>query len=615
MFKCLVIAPYEGFKDIILDLKSSYPFQIDVQIGNIRRGDALLRLVEEHQYDVVICRGGTSRFFKKHLGIPVIEIEVTSYDILRTLTILRGYKGKIGMIGFENVLQNVKVISELLEIQVLQFSIESVEDIVPSLKEALDEGVEVIIGDALTSAIVESKGVQSIMIVSGKEAILSALQKAMNMYYFYQQKEKETENFLSLLSKLNHGIFIVNAENNIVFINKKTEKLLNLPKQSILDLPWKNWLQKWGLDDKTDQPLKGNHIIEWNNKLYILQKSHCSGESKLFVLHEADEIKNMERLIRRKLYSWPMKKEENIPLNQLIKNLQIKNADFKQIEQWNQMCKPILIYGESGTNKETLALSLHNNSKYSPGPFICFDTTSTPPDEVERKLFGTGTTNEVGLIEQAYEGTLYIERIDNLSFKTQAKLNEILNDQANPYLFRLVASNLKDLLPEMQKGNFHSGLYYTLQPQHISIPPLRERVDELDDIIRWILADANKRMNKQAAGIKPDVLKRLKLYHWPNNYTQLKQVLYKLIETSNSLFISMDTAKPIIEPLFSSTDGNLLTPYLLTGQTLKEIETSLILTVLEQEDYNQSKAAKRLGINRATLYRKIKGHLQEQKSD
>lgn len=619
MFKCFAIAPYEGFKEMLLELRESYPFRIDVQLGNIRRTEDLLNHVEQNGYDVVISRGGTAEFFKKHSQIPVIEIEITSYDILRTLTILKGYKGKMGMIGSANVLQNVQLMTELLEIEVLQQPIETVEDIEQAISEAIHQGIEVIIGDALAVSLAEAKGIQTIMIASGKEAIVGALKKVVDMYYFYEQKEKETDRFLSLLNKLNQGIFIIDSNNRITLVNKKTEELLGLPKESILELNWKDLLQKWNLNDITGLTRRKPHFLEWNHKWHILQKCPSSKDELIFTLQEAEQIQDLERMLRRKLYGAVMKPEEKLKLNQLMKKLKIAEEVLDNLEAWDRACKPILISGEAGTNKGVFAQALYQNSKYNQGPFIAFDAHLVPPEEAENQLFGSENQHAGGLIEHAHEGTLYIKEIGKLPLAAQSKLSEILlqqvyippyGDEKKPSRFKLIASSSIDLLTEMNANRFHAELYYLLKPQYISIPALRERIEDLDDIARWFLAEVNTTMNKQVVAFKPDILKKLKTYHWPGNLTELKHVLGQLIERTNSMFVTMDIAKPVLDQLFSTNSKKLFVPYLTENMTLEEIETNIILMVLEQEHYNQSKTAKRLGINRATLYRKIKEHLQ-----
>lgn len=609
MFKCFVIAPYEGFKEMILNLRGNYPFRIDVQLGNIQRGEELINHMEHYGYDVVICRGATSEFIKKHSQIPVVEIEITSYDILRTLTILKGYEGKMGMIGSTNVLQNVKPMTELLEIEVSEQTIETFEDIEQAIMEAVHQGIEVIIGDALTASLAESKGIQTIMITSGKEAIEGALKKVTDMYYFYNQIENEHVRFSSLLDKLNQGIFIIDSNNRIILVNKKTEELLGLPKESIIRFTWKDWLEKWRLDDLAGLTSRKPRLLNWNQKWLILQKCPSSKDELICTLQETEQIQDLERILRRKLYDDTLIPEEKVSLKQIVKKLKITGGDLNSLEAWDGACKPVLIYGEAGTHKGVFAKALYHNSKFNRGPFIAFDAHLVSPEEAVDRLFGTEHRQTEGLIDHAREGTLYIKEIGKLPLAAQSKLSEILLDNKLSR-FRLVASSSVDLLSEVNANRFHRELYYQLRPQCISIPPLRDRIGDLDDIVRWFLAEVSTTINKQVIAFKPDVLKKLKSYHWPGNLTELIHVLRELIERANSMFVTMDIAKPVLDRLFSTTPKNVLVPVLTKNMTLEEIETQVILMVLEQEDYNQTRTAKRLGINRATLYRKIKGHLQ-----
>ena len=277
----------------------------------------------------------------------------------------------------------------------------------------------------------------------------------------------------------------------------------------------------------------------------------------------------------------------------------------------------VLIQGESGTGKELVALAIHSLSPRVNGPFIRVNCAALTETLLESELFGhekgafTGAhARKTGRFELADGGTLFLDEIGELSFNVQAKLLRVLQERTFERVggektikvdVRIITATNRDLLKEAQEGRFREDLYYRLSVFPISIPPLRERREDIPYLANHFLKKLRTYGGSKTLG--PGVLSQLMAYHWPGNVRELENVVERMVIISQGSVIGADGL-----PLFNtiSKEENGPGPFVLPpeGISLEEIEKSFLQQAMEQTGGNQSQAAKRLGLSRhAFLYR------------
>jgi transcriptional regulator with PAS, ATPase and Fis domain len=278
---------------------------------------------------------------------------------------------------------------------------------------------------------------------------------------------------------------------------------------------------------------------------------------------------------------------------------------------------PVLIYGESGSGKKSLAQAIHNESHRKEYPFIFLNCEAYSAEQLEAEMFGySGKSGKLGAFEAAHNGTLFIEAIGKMPLSLQAKLINVLkqkkiihmNGLSIPVDVRLISSHYTDLKEVIAAEHFREDLFHLVNGVTLTLPALRERKEDLPELVRWFIASFNEKYGKQIVGLRPDVMERLKEAHWPGNIQQLKNTIERICIATIGPFIELAAVKSIISDLFEETipvyyRGNVID---IADKTLGQLEEEIISRVLEEEEYNQSSAAKRLGINRSTLWRKIK---------
>lgn len=615
MFKCLAIAPYKGLKDLILDVANDFSFEIDVEVGDLNQGLSIAKCAEDKGYDVIISRGGTAELIRAHCQIPIVEIKVTGYDILRTLTLLNGYSKKIGIIGFPNVVYGVDTVAELLGMEVMQFKISHQEEAETAVRRALESGVTLIIGDVITVSIAERVGLQAILISSGKEAIYESIHDAEKMYYWHKQKLKQIERYTSLLKLIDTGIVVVDRDGKICYFNEKAEELFGTSLSAVIGTNWMNRILKTEMDVMWESKHKDiGKVIEWNGRhLLVAELINTFNDERVFTICDSGSIQSAERKLRKAIYQ--PENNAKVYFSHLLGTSKLSRQLIEKARKWSKLKEPLLFCGESGTGKKSLAQAIHNASEYQTGQFIVFDAELENKTDDGMKLFEMGG-NSGNLIELAHEGTLYINEIGKLSISDQKNLLQVLESQmlvkkngseTIPIQFRLIASQSNDLLTLVTEGKFISEMYYHLNTYTLALPALRDRMEDINDLIRLIIAEANETLGKQVVGVKPDVMNMLTGYDWPGNISQLKHVLISMIQKTDSSFISREHAQPIMDQLYRTVSKSQSIHRLIgKNRTLEEIEKDIIQVVLEEEDFNQSKVAERLGINRSTLWRKLK---------
>ena len=294
----------------------------------------------------------------------------------------------------------------------------------------------------------------------------------------------------------------------------------------------------------------------------------------------------------------------------------------------------VLIYGESGTGKEVIANIIHKKSLRKNKPFIPVDCGAIPDSLFESELFGyekgafTGAnTQKKGDFELANEGTLFLDEISNLSLEAQAKLLRVLEGRKikrvgstkfiNIDVRIIVASNI-NLAEIVTEGKFREDLFHRLCGFFISLPLLSERKDDIPILAKEFLNEANNEFEKNVIDFSPEVLKHLINYEWQGNVRELKQTVKRAVLLEESDYITPKALdSETVQPYYNLKNKFLnvqVEKIFKKGVSLTEIkkelnnenEKEIIKRVLAEVKYNKSKASRILGIDRKTLYTKMK---------
>lgn len=274
----------------------------------------------------------------------------------------------------------------------------------------------------------------------------------------------------------------------------------------------------------------------------------------------------------------------------------------------------LLVRGETGVGKELVARMIHENSKRRGYPFTCVTCSILTETLLESELFGhekgsfTGaTTKKIGKFELAHRGTVFLDEISAIPISTQTKLLRVLQEREFERVggteiikvdIRIIAATNENLEKLIKEGRFREDLYYRLKVIEIPVPPLRERKEDIPDLVRYYMEEYSKELDRRVDKIHPEAMALLIRYNWPGNIRELKNVIERAIVLGSG-----DTILPEHLPAEIREDT---TPEIPTNLTLSAIEKWHIERVLRLTNGNKTKAAKILGISRNRLDRKLK---------
>lgn len=584
--KVYAIAPYEGLKELIIELGRNQDFEIHVEVGDLEKGVELASRAADQGYDIIISRGGTAELIQKKVPIPVIEIEVSGYDMLRVLTLVRDYPGKAAIVGFPPISEGAATVCQILEIDISPNVISKEEEVKPTLKQLLEKGYEVIIGDVITVKEAENLGLNGVLITSGKESILKAFQNAKKMHNYFSILRRKLSIAQQILQEEEEGFVVFDTTFNSVYSNACFTEQLNKTFKASIKIE----------EAVTEVISKGEYtsLIENNNVFWKVKGTKIQGFEISLVLFRLQRVEsNQKRLsdginiISSLMNSSPIK-------STFIKSNLMKML-IQSAERFSEKEESIWISGEKGTGKEKLAHYIHYRSSKRSFPLMTINCSLLTAEQWNLLL-----SEEEGLFASNDNGTIFLKNIDSIALANQKELMSYLK-RNNPKT-RIIASSSENILTMIESGAFLYDLYYLLAQLTLSLPPLSKRKEDIDHIARIFINESNRKYGKQIAGIRNEAIGELENYSWPGNITQLKQVINETVLLANGPFIEKEDINNILKTKLKETEMAQLG---LTG-TLEEIEQRIIRQVWLEEGMNQTKTAERLGINRTTLWRKLK---------
>ena len=590
MIKALVIAPYEGLIEIMREISEEVDdFELHTELGNLYEGVEVARRSETNGFDLIISRGGTASLVKEVVSIPVIDIQVSGYDILRLLTLVKGFSGKAAIVGFPNISQGAATICNLLDLDINTITIMKDVEVEGRLKSLRAEGYEVVIGDVFTVEAAKQLGMNGVLITSGKEAVMESLDEARRVYQLFSTLHEKVSVYQSIIDADDRLIGVMNMKGEVVCTNQpfnaefSDAMIENLPEmKEIIQTVYKT-----GTKQKSMLTL---HNQLWN-VLATLHKKHVFLYFEKVFTHmkrQSDEGKQ-----------YAVEVQTTVPHVLMTgKSKQIQEV-MKQVELYSRKDEPIWIIGETGNGKDAVAQSIYLKSKRNNEPFMTIHCELLK----ERQL--TELLNK-DLFRYYANGIVYLKRVDRLDFYSQKKLYQYINTSTCEMPRWIVSSN--DGIASHRRGvTIDHDLFTLLGRLIIYIPPLRERVQDIEDLIPVFISEFHSKYSKQIVGIRREAMKELIDYEWPRNVDQLKQVIEQLVLHSHSYYLEKEEVSSVITLLKQRMEVNdVASNQIEVSGTLKVIEKQVITKVLEEEEMNQSKAAKRLGINRSTLWRKLK---------
>ncbi len=323
--------------------------------------------------------------------------------------------------------------------------------------------------------------------------------------------------------------------------------------------------------------------------------------------------------LRKEVLGLRRKLESRYSFHKMIGKSPLMQRIYQLIEMVCDTSSNVLITGESGTGKELVAKAIHYNGVRKNGPFIAVNCAAIPENLLESELFGyrkgaftDAKTDKEGLVVGASGGTLFLDEVTEMPPSLQAKILRVIEARevrplggttTYPTDIRIISTSNRDIQSRIDEGLFRSDLYYRLRVIDIDLPTLRERREDIPLLVRHFLARFNKDLKKKVAQVSNEAMKIFMDYSWPGNVRELENVVQRAVTLCRSETVVPDDLPAVMT---RTGDESYIDRLPGRGLTLEDLEREYVRHVLAEVRGNRSRAAEILGIDRKTLYRKLK---------
>ncbi|WP_186431261.1 sigma 54-interacting transcriptional regulator [Clostridium sp. BSD9I1] len=620
------IAPFERLRILAQEVVESKRYSnIEVVYGDLSGGVEVAKKVIEAGARVIISRGGTYTMIKNLFNLPVVELQATSFDILRGFKELMMYRGRIGVAGYENIIYGCETIGELLNLDIAKIKINNEEEAEEILKQYIqNEAIEVFVGDTIGSKAAMRLGCKSYMIESGIESILYAMQEARRILTELKIEKERTEKLRTIMNFIHDGIIAIDDKGIVNIFNSMAEKIFGVSEQEAIGKHIEDVVENTKLSDvlKSSQMEIGDiqdvgKAKIATNRVPIIVDDDVTGVVATF--QDITKIQDLEHHIRVKL------QKKGFIAKYMFEDIIYKSSQMRECinkaKTYSQYDSPVLILGASGVGKELFAQSIHNSSSRKNAPFVAVNCAAFPPTLIESELFGyvegafTGSAKggKAGVFELAHGGTIFLDEIGELSLEVQSRFLRVIqerevmrigDDKVIPIDVRIITATHRNIREMIRERKFREDLYYRINILTVIIPALNSRQEDIIELSKFFINEYSNKYNKKVKKISRKAEEYLNTYIYKGNVRELEGIIERAVILCNKDEITLESIKLEYMEAEGSVNKKNNKKEADKYKTLKELENEYINEVISHCEGNLSEASKILDVNRTTLWRR-----------
>ncbi|MDD2056489.1 propionate catabolism operon regulatory protein PrpR [Pseudomonas sp. GD03860] len=606
----------------VLDTSVDHALQVACELE--RRGEV----------DVFVCAGATAAYLRKHLTRPVLSMRISGADLLRALEQARSHSSQVAILSYNHINAELQAMAGLFTVQFQQASYTTLEQARAAVDQVARLGCRSVIGSSTVLELAEQAGLHGVLSLSS-ETVRKALEEALGILHSQRIEIAKRQHLNAVLQHIPAGVAAVDNQGIVQSLNPALALLLDLPASAALGrslqelCPGLNLEQalREGVGEENQVIRLGVHQVV-SNLLPLLENGQRTG--MVLVCQDITAVQRADQRIRSSRR--PGAFAAKYRLEQISGNSLANRELLRLAERYALTDSTILITGESGTGKELLAQGIHNASKRPHGPFVAINCAAFPETLLESELFGyeegafSGSRKggKPGLFEAAHRGTLFLDEIGDMPVSLQTRLLRVLQEREVLRLggtepisidVRIIAATHQDLRGAIEAGHFRTDLYYRLNILRLQTLPLRERREDIPLIARGIVQGLLVSGQPRGAGaLPPALLPYLLDYPWPGNVRELENIVERAVLSANDLAqhggIDEQRLARLLPELFEKRERPPA-PLPAIAHDLRALGKAAQLThvrqTLEACQGNHDEAARRLGISRTTLWRRLRG--------
>lgn len=613
------IAPEHGIAETYRRVLSDVRDRIQVIEALSNEAVTSARYLEERGAEVFVARGGTAwRLKSESIRVPIVEIRLTSADMVQALFDVRSVTHLenpfIAVVAFPNMVQSLIDFEPFLNLRLSCYRLVSEKGAPSLVKAAIAEGAQVVLGGAIATQIARSLGLPAVLLRTGESSIRQAFEEAQRIVYARKLEARSGNELKAILEYAYEGVVAINSGGRVTVFNPVAQSVTGLSQEQALGQLSNEVIPSIHLTEVLES---GNEdigqIVDFGRSKVMVNRIpiRVGGEivGAVATFQDVTRIQSMEAMLRREIYS--KGHVSKFSLADIRGRSPILVETVETANRYAHVDSTVLIHGETGVGKELFAQGIHQASSRVDGPFVAVNCAALPESLLESELFGyvegafTGAVRKgkPGLFELAHHGTIFLDEVSEIPLSLQGRLLRVLqerevvrlgHDRIIPVDVRVLCATNRELNRLVEEGRFRRDLYWRLNVLSLSIPPLRKRPADVLLLLSHFLLSLSPG-GRQRIQFTRDAADFLTCYPWSGNVRELKNFCERLMAVTRGGEVDEAFTKRLLE--YSEPVLTLCNQQADFG----EVERALAAA-----GGNVGRAARILGVHRATLWRRRK---------
>jgi len=632
IFKIGFINSSQQFLDCARSVASKRNVEVATSLAGLDAAIPPGKKMEKEGVEVIISRRATAALLRKNLQMPVLSVRVSSYDILRNILDASLMGRKILLTSFEEEkFEETDLLQKIFNVTLIPGIFHDFSNLETVIVWGKRQGCEVVIGGGGSMALARKHGLKGVELRTNEDAITSALEDAISVARANREEQEKALRYQTILDATSEGIVAVDKSGVITAVNRAMLQFIELPREQTVGKDFISCFPGACIREVWDsgRPLLNKLEIFGNEQFvtnYIPLRFGSEVVGVVITFKDISNVVRAENEVRRFLVKRLVAKHT---IDDFIHQHPTMKAIVEKVRKFSEVDSTVLITGETGTGKEILAQSIHTFGTRRNGPFVSINCAAIPDQLLESELFGyeegafTGSRRggKPGLFELAHNGTILLDEIGTTSLSVQSRLLRVLEehevmriggDRLIPVNVRVIAATNRNLCLEVQKARFREDLYFRLDVLTVHIPPLRDWIDDLPLLVQELIRRCGRNSKAKSLTIPRPYLEKLMELRWPGNVRQLQNFVEKLAILCEdgfkaNVFEELYTdllGYSLIRDQGAALERSSLNDYL--RHKVRDDEIRSIRRALEESRFCKTIAAKKLGMSRTTLWRKLR---------
>jgi propionate catabolism operon transcriptional regulator len=579
--------------------------------------------------DVVIAAGSNGAYLRSRIDVPVVLVSVTGFDVMNALARARRASSSIALVTYGEAPVELERFTAAFGIKLAHRVYRDAQDAQDCVLDLKQSGVGAIAGPGLVTDLAEREGLRGVFLYS-QASVSAAFDTALEVARGGRVEALKRARLDAIFRHLRDGVVVTDATGLVESLNPRMAEICEVDALGALGKRLHDLIPNLPLNLLSAAHDEAELVLSIGRKSYVFQRialhEHGVPTGWLLTAQESQTLQRIDRSLRSK--HRPNHLIARYRLDDLLGAAEPMRRLREVAARYACSDATVLISGESGTGKELVAQGMHNQSARHGFAFVAVNCGAFPETLLESELFGyeegafTGARRggKPGLIESAHGGTLFLDEIGEMPLLLQTRLLRVLQErevvrlganQPTPVDVRVMAATHRDLDKLIEQGSLREDLYYRLNILRISVPPLRERLSDLPELLTGFLQRAIVRVGAElaAAPIAEAILPYCSRYHWPGNVRELENIVERVV-----IFYSAAAASERASPQHALREiAPELFNHARTATVTKSLKASgrgrertMIRAMLVECNGDQFEVCRKLGISRSTLWRRLR---------